>query len=201
MLARCAPVDAIEMDSFARDCARAREVEGVRGVRAGSLPDDLPVQGPYSAVFSLDVVEHVEDDLAALRAMGKLLHKDGLLFVTVPAYQWMWSYHDEINHHVRRYDRSQIIRVVEEAELQVVYSSYFNTILAPLAILARGVEKALGRFRPPRSSVGLTMPPAWVNRIMEAIFGIEQWVAGRWSLPFGLSIVVVARSDSLPGRQ
>ena len=194
MLAREATVDAVEMDDFGRACAIARNVEGVRTIEAGSLPDELPFTGPYQAVYSLDVIEHLREDSAAVKALGGLLSGDGTLFLTVPAYQWMWSYHDEANHHIRRYTRAELCRVVEEAGLQVVYSSYFNTILAPLAIAARFADKFMSVFRAPRSSIGLEMPPAWVNRILAAIFGLERHLAGRVSVPFGLSIVVVAKN-------
>jgi SAM-dependent methyltransferase len=194
MLAREATVDAVEMDDYGRACAIARNVEGVRTIEAGSLPNELPFSGPYQAVYSLDVIEHLREDCAAVRAMGELLSGDGTLFLTVPAYQWMWSYHDEANHHIRRYTRGELCRVVEEAGLQVVYSSYFNTILAPLAIAARFADKFVGMFRSPRGSIGLEMPPAWINRILAAIFGLERHLAGRVSAPFGLSIVVVAKN-------
>jgi SAM-dependent methyltransferase len=194
MLAEAAIVDAVEMDAYGLQCSSARGVAGVRRIEAGYLPDGLPVTGPYRAVFSLDVVEHIEDDVAAVKAMAALLGDEGLLLLTVPAYQWMWSYHDEVNQHQRRYSRSDITRVVERAGLQLVYSSHFNMILAPLAIAARGWEKVVGMFRPPTASIGLDMPPTWLNRILEAIFGFEQHFAGRVSLPFGLSIAVVAKA-------
>jgi 2-polyprenyl-3-methyl-5-hydroxy-6-metoxy-1,4-benzoquinol methylase len=192
MLAETATVDAVEMDAYGLQCVRDRSVEGVRTIQAGFLPDGLPVTGPYRAVFSLDVLEHLEDDSAAARAMADLLQDQGVLLITVPAYQWMWSYHDEINQHVRRYSRTEVIRIVEQAGLQVVYSSHFNTILAPLAIGARAWEKLVGVFRQPQKSVGLALPPRWLNRILEEIFGLERFLAGRLSIPFGLSIVVVA---------
>jgi hypothetical protein len=199
MLAERATVDAIEMDAYGREHASARQVQGVRRIEEGSLPKDLPVTGPYRAVFSLDVLEHLEDDSGAVAAMAGLLADDGILILTVPAYQWMWSYHDEINYHVRRYTRGEITRVVEQAGLELVYASYFNTILAPLAMMTRFLEKLLGVFRPPKASIGLALPPLWINRILEAMFGLEQYLAGRVSQPFGLSIVVVATRGNKSG--
>lgn len=201
MLAEFAPLDAIEMDARGRELAAERHVQGVRSIQSGALPDDLPVSGPYQMVFSLDVVEHVQDDAAAVASLAHLLNEDGLLLITVPAYQWMWSYHDEINQHVRRYSRNEIVRIVEQAGLQVVYSSYFNTVLAPLAMMARGLDGLLRQFSSERPSVGLKMPPLWLNRVMAFLFGLERFVAGRLSLPFGLSVVVAARSGSTTGRQ
>jgi SAM-dependent methyltransferase len=189
MLAAHAPVDAIEMEAYAREYAQAREVPGVRSVRDGSLPDELPLTGPYKAVFALDVIEHLEPDRRALETLGGLLADDGVLVITVPAYQWMWSRHDEINHHVRRYSRTQIVEVVEAAGLQVVYSSYFNTLLAPVAMLARFAERVIGGRG---GSVGLNLPPNWLNRSLTGVFGLEQYLAGTVRLPFGLSVAVVA---------
>jgi SAM-dependent methyltransferase len=192
MLSSHAPVDAIEMEAYAREYAQARAVPGVRSVQDGSLPDNLPLEGPYKAVFALDVIEHLQQDRRALETLGKLLADDGVLVITVPAYQWMWSRHDEINHHVRRYARTQIVEVVEAAGLQVVYSSYFNTLLAPVAMLARSLERVFGGREASSSSVGLNLPPGWLNRLLSGVFGLEQYLAGRVCIPFGLSVAVVA---------
>jgi len=196
MLAETGTLDAVEMDAYGLECASARAVPGVRSVSSGFLPDDLPVTGPYRAVFALDVIEHVEADAASVQSMAALLQEGGMLVITVPAYQWMWSYHDELNQHVRRYSRGELLGLVERAGLQVVYSSHLNMILSPMAILARAWEKLLGVFRKPQGSIGMEMPAAWLNRILEAVFSLEQYVAGRVSLPFGLSIVVVATRKS-----
>lgn len=110
MLAAFGAVDAIEIDPAAR--AIASERLG-KPVGAAPLPE-LPgvARGAYDLVAVLDVVEHIEDDVAALAAMKALLKPGGKILIAVPAHQWMWSAHDVVNHHHRRYSKADRKSVV-----------------------------------------------------------------------------------------
>ncbi len=95
-----APRSGVETDPAL--LARARE----RGLdaRAGALPDAIPLEpGRWDAVCLFDVLEHLDDEAGALAACRRLLAPGGRLFVTVPAYAWLWSRHDELLGHRRRY--------------------------------------------------------------------------------------------------
>ena len=111
----------------------------------------------FELAASLDVIEHLEDDLAALRELRRVVAPGGALLVTVPAYQWLWSGHDEINHHLRRYTRSSLLRVAREAGWEPVRTTYFNSLLLPVAIALR----VLDRFsrKTTESSLDLWVPP------------------------------------------
>ena len=87
--------------------------------------------GWADAVLLLDVLEHLDDDVAALVTARRALRPSGLLVITVPAYRWLWSGHDVALGHRRRYTARELSRVVERAELAVVHASYFNTLLFP----------------------------------------------------------------------
>ena len=188
MLARFGRVEAAEMDGRACELANAR---GVAPVTRGWLPDGLPFEdGAYDLVALLDVLEHVEDDRAALERLARLLAPGGALVVTVPAYAFLWSRHDVVNHHFRRYRRGALVRKLREAGLAVAHATYFNTLLFPAIAAARGAGRVLGREG--GSDVD-AIPPAPVNRVLEAVFAAERFAAPRVRLPFGVSILAVAR--------
>jgi SAM-dependent methyltransferase len=193
MLAGLGKIDAMEMDinTFQRAKTRGEEIKNVENVKNGWLPDNITVEGPYDAVVALDVIEHIEDDVASLVAIKEHIKPRGRLIITVPAYQWLWSPHDDANHHKRRYTKSLLKKNVEQAGYQVEYSSYFNTLLFPLSLLVRLVQK----LSP--SEKGLIdefkMPSSFVNSVLTKVFSSESLLAGRLVLPTGLSIALVAR--------
>jgi len=127
--------EAVGMDGHG-DLVAAARAAGL-DVRAGHLPDELGVpQGWADVVLLLDVIEHVDDDLATLRAARASVGEAGLLVVTVPAYQWLWSGHDEVLGHRRRYTAAELRAAVERAGFTVLRVSYFNTLLFPLLLAA-----------------------------------------------------------------
>lgn len=106
----------------------------------------------------LDVVEHIEDDVAALAAMKSCLKPGGKILIAVPAHQWMWSAHDVVNHHHRRYSKGTLVSAIEKAGLKPRKLGYFNSLLFPLAAAARSLggsraaTTATTRRRPRRST-------------------------------------------------
>lgn len=190
MLSRFGEVEAVEMDGWARNIAAAK---GIAPVVSGSLPDGLPFQpDSFDLVALFDVLEHVPDDVASLRSLSRLLKADGSLVITVPAFPFLWSRHDEVHHHCRRYRIKELERKVSEAGMTVVYASYFNTLLFPLVAAVR----LLGRMRGSKGEGDLSMPPAWLNQVLYAVFASERLLLGRWVLPFGVSALVVARKGT-----
>lgn len=182
MLARFGSVAAMETD----DAARAIALEKTAGrfdIRPGRCPDRMPFPGQrFDLVCMIDVLEHVEEDVATLRALRGLLAPGGRVLLTVPANPWMWSKHDEFLHHKRRYTATELREKALQAGLEVVTLSYFNTLLFPLAATARLLNVE-----------GSNVPPGPVNSLFYRVFSAERWVAGRVPLPFGVSLLAVLR--------
>jgi SAM-dependent methyltransferase len=188
-LARHGSVSGIELSDTSVDVARAR---GAGEVIAGSVLD-MPFDGDsFDLSVCLDVIEHLEDDLGALRELRRVLAPGGSLLVTVPAYQWLWSGHDEVNHHHRRYTRRSLQRVAEQAGWEQVRTTYFNSLLLPLAIVLR----VLDRFsrKTTESSLDLWVPPEPLNWLLERPLALEAALIGRGGrIPAGLSLLAVFR--------
>jgi SAM-dependent methyltransferase len=144
-------------------------------------------QKHYDLIGAFDVVEHVEDDRAALASIAERLKPGGKLVLTVPAHQWMWSAHDVVNHHKRRYSKRGLRRLLEESPLKLDTIGYFNSLLFPVAIAERLSSKLRGK-----DDADLTLPPAPLNTVLERIFAAERHLVGRLPLPPGLSLFAVA---------
>jgi len=179
---------------------RALEVARERGISvARASAAQLPARSDsFDLVVALDVLEHLEDDVAAAREMRAALRPGGLLLATVPAYPFLWSGHDEALGHRRRYRRRQLLGVLERAGFEVVLCSYAMSSILPAAIVVRLAER-WARRGPPRRESGYIAVPAPINRLLSWITSTESHLL-RWiTLPFGLSLAVVARRPARPG--
>ena len=184
MLSAFGDVDAIEIDDHSRAIAAQRLG---RDVGASPLPELSGVADQsYDMVAILDVLEHVEDDRAALKAIAQRLHPGGTILITVPQYPWMWSGHDVANHHFRRYTKATLRAVIADAGLRLTMLQSFNSLLFPLAAADRIVARVTGR-----TGSDDALPPAPVNALFEKIFGLERYLVGRVPMPPGVSLVAV----------
>jgi SAM-dependent methyltransferase len=185
MLGRFGSVDALELDPEARKLAKKRLG---KSVLSAPLPEMKGVpERHYDLVAALDVIEHLDDDRAAIESIARRLKPGGKLLMTVPAHQWMWSAHDVANHHQRRYSHAGLRRLFDGTPLRLDASGYFNSLLFPLAIADRIGSKLRGK-----DSADVTLPPAWLNRPLERAFALERHAIGRVPLPPGLSLFAVA---------
>ncbi|MGI4733512.1 MAG: class I SAM-dependent methyltransferase [Janthinobacterium lividum] len=185
MLARFGEVDALEIDPAARRIASERLGRAVGDAPLPGLPGIK--RGHYDLIAVLDVVEHIEDDVAALAAMRECLAPGGKILIAVPAHAWMWSAHDVVNHHHRRYSKATLASAIEGAGLRPRKLGYFNSLLFPLAAAARIAGKMTGREDSDDSP-----PPGPVNRLFERIFRLERHLVGRVPMTPGVSIVALA---------
>jgi SAM-dependent methyltransferase len=185
MLSAFGTVDAVEVDDAAR--AVASERLG-RPALMATLPalEGVERRG-YDLIALLDVLEHVEEDRASLISIAERLRPGGRILLTVPAHPWMWSAHDVVNHHKRRYTKKGFRGVVEAAGLKIELLSYFNSLLFPLAAAARLAGRLTGK-----EDSDDTLPPAPLNRTFEFLFGLERYALGRVPFPPGVSLVAIA---------
>jgi SAM-dependent methyltransferase len=194
MLARHGQVEAMELEETARIFANQRQVTTVL---AGSLPDKIPFETEkYDLIVAFDVIEHIDDDIAALEGLRNHLKPGGLLVLTVPAFQFLWSHHDDINHHKRRYRLKSLKQVVRRASFTVRYSSYFNTVLFPAVAAVRTLQKLLRIENKSQISSDLTLPSASVNKFLTFLFAQERHFLDKFSLPFGVSALIVGQKIS-----
>ena len=184
VLSRFGVVDALEVDDAARAIASARLG---RPVASAPLPE-LPgiADASYDLIALLDVLEHIEGDMAALSSIRAKLRPGGRILLTVPANEWMWSAHDSVHHHYRRYNRATLGKVAAAAGLRVDMMSHFNSLLFPLAAAARIAGKLTGR-----QEADDAQPPAPLNALFKGVFGLERHLVGRVPLPAGVSLVAV----------
>jgi SAM-dependent methyltransferase len=178
----------VGLDASATAAAFCRE----RGVTAvvGALPGNVPfAEGSFDAVILADILEHVEDDASAAAAAARLLRPGGVMIVTVPAFPALWSSWDEMHGHKRRYTAKRLKAALGGAGLHIELVSYYNTFLFPAAVAGRLAKKITGA----RSAAELSIPPAWLNAVLAAIFASERHLLGRVPLPVGLSLVAVLR--------
>ncbi len=186
MLSRFGTVDAVEIDNAARAVAETRLG---RPISAASLPELAGVpDGRYDLVALLDVLEHVEDDVAALSSIARRLTPDGALLLTVPQYPWMWSGHDVANHHHRRYVRATLKDAAKRAGLKFDLLSSFNSLLFPFA----AAQRLLARIAGKEGSDDMP-PPEPVNALFEKLFGLERHLVGRVPMPPGVSLLAIMR--------
>lgn len=145
-------------------------------------------QRRFGLILMLDVLEHLEDDAEALTHAASLLSPGGWLVVTVPAFEALWTSHDDLNHHCRRYRRDGLLALAEAAGLRVEESRYFFHWLAPLKLAVRLKERLSPR--PPEPP---EVPPAVLNRLFRRISILEATLTKVLSLPFGSSLLAIGR--------
>lgn len=181
-----APVFGTDLSPIALAAARGGTAPLLR-----SLAEHLPFRsGTFEAIVSLDVVEHLDDDVAGLVEYRRVVQPGGLVVLAVPAYQWAWSEHDVQLGHRRRYTRDRLRRAAEAAGLEVERATHFHAWLAPAAFLVR--RTPVGRLlRGEQEEASYVGPRA--NRALSSMAAGERRVARRWAIPVGLSILLVAR--------
>jgi len=185
MLAGFGHVDGLELDDEARALSEKRLG---RSVMRSPLPELAEVRDRhYDLVGAFDVIEHIDDDAAALGSIATKLKPGGKFVMTVPAHQWMWTAHDVVNHHKRRYSKGRLKALIERSPMKLDKIGYFNSLLFPLAVAERAASKLRGR-----EDADVKLPPAPLNAALEAIFRAERYLVGRLPLPPGLSLFAVA---------
>ena len=147
-------------------------------------------EGSFDVVVALDVLEHLDDDVAGALEMRRVLRPGGLLVVFVPALDILWSYNDDYSHHRRRYTRAQLAAALRGARLEVERLTYFNSLLFLPILGARLLERLV---RTGRRYEHETAVPGRANDLAGALFGVEAPWLRRHGFPIGVSLAALAR--------
>ena len=176
--------------------------DGIRRARIVGRPlvradiQHIPfASGNFDLATSFDVVQSVPDDRAALREMARLLKPGGHLVLNVTAMDLLRGDHSDVWGELRRYTPERATRLVEDAGLEVVRISYVFGSLLPLMLGVRTLQRLLRAFREPQGDSDLAVPPAPVNALLTALVGAEAAIARRVRIPFGSSLMIVARKS------
>jgi SAM-dependent methyltransferase len=189
MLAQFGDAVGVDVSEDALAFCRARGLSNVRRGAAEALPYN---DGEFDVVTALDVVEHLDDDLAGLREMRRVLKPSGRALLFVPAFMWLWGVQDDVSHHRRRYTLPQLRARAEAAGLAVERATYANvTFFAPI-LAGRLLMRALSLRPASENNVNVSA----LNGVLGRVFGAEAHWLRRFNLPFGVSAIIVARRVS-----
>jgi SAM-dependent methyltransferase len=186
MLSEFGQAAGVDISGEALTFCRERGLENVKQGEAEALPF---ADSSFDLVTGLDVVEHLDDDLAGLKEMRRVLRPEGHALLFVPAFMFLWGVQDDISHHRRRYTLDQLKRVVRQAGFKVERASYVNiSFFAPI-LFGRLVMRVL-HIRP-ESENNITI--GFLNGLLGKLFGAENLALRYLNFPFGVSIICVAR--------
>lgn len=181
----------VDLSDYALGYCRDQGLQAVKG----SLPDDVPfAPGSFDLIVASEVIEHVEDDQGAAATLVGLLRPGGVLVATVPALSWMWSQHDVLNNHYRRYTTRRFAALFREHAVERLLLSYYNTTLFPAMLGVRWMDRAREAVgRAPAPTMEIKPLPAPINSTMRALFEMEGRIVPHVALPIGGSIIAAYR--------
>jgi SAM-dependent methyltransferase len=186
MLSQFGAAEGVDVSPDALAFCRQRGLQNVRQGEAEQLPYE---DHSFDLVTALDVVEHLDDDVAGLKEMRRVLRPGGYALLFVPAFMYLWGVQDDISHHRRRYTRATLQQAVRAAGFEIERFTYANiTFFAPI-LLGRLLMRA-GGFRP-ASENNLTI--GGLNGVLGRILGAESSILRHINLPLGVSAICVAR--------
>jgi SAM-dependent methyltransferase len=185
MLARFGRAEGVDISADALAFCRARGLQKVRQSAAESLPYD---DASFDLVTALDVIEHLDDDVAGLREMRRVLQPGGRLLIFVPAFNFLWGVQDDVSNHRRRYTLPALRRAVSKAGFEIERGTYANITFFGPTLLGRVLMRVLG-LRPQSENVNISA----LNPIFGQVLGAEKWLLRHVNFPFGVSAICVAR--------
>ena len=174
----------MDLSTRALQHARARGLTALLRAEGASVP---LASGVFSRVLALDVIEHHAQPELLLKEIARVLAPGGRIIVTVPAFQWMWSYADDVLGHYRRYTKGRLADELKAAGFVLVRTTYFHSWLLPIAWTVRVLKAIIGRTG---AADDAAVPDA-LNRLLLRICAIERRYLRRRDLRFGLSVLAV----------
>ena len=186
MLSKYGEAEGVDISEDALAFCRERGLDKVRLGAGEKLPYD---DGTFDLVTAFDVVEHMDDDLAGLREMRRVLRPGGRVLLFVPTFMFLWGLQDDVSNHRRRYRLPELRRVLEQAGFEIERTTYANiTFFLPI-LLVRQLMKLTGTRADSENNINV---PA-LNGVLGRVLAAESWLLKRMNLPFGVSGLCVAR--------
>ena len=191
MLAAYGSAEGVDISPQAVDFCRER---GLDSVKLGAI-EHLPYEsGSFELVTALDVVEHLDDDVAGLREMRRVLRRDGRVLLFVPAFMFLWGVQDDVSNHRRRYTLPSLLQAVEAAGFAVEWASYANISFFLPVLVVRSMMRWLGLRAATEYGINISL----LNGPFSSLFAAERFVLERGKIPFGVSAVCIARRIEEP---
>lgn len=147
--------------------------------------------GVFDVIVATDVLEHIENDSKALKEWYRVLKPGGKLIITVPAYQWLWSEHDESLHHFRRYTASGLHNLVNNNKFTVLKRSYIIVFSFPLIVLYRLIASI--SKKPGEKQTSYVILPSIINKFFIYLLAFEGRLLKYINFPYGTSVLIEAR--------
>ena len=186
MLAQYGQTEGVDISSQAVDFCRQRGLDSVKLGAIEHLPYDDSL---FVLVTALDVIEHLDDDVAGLREIRRVLRRDGRVLLFVPAFMFLWGVQDDVSNHRRRYTLPSLLKAVEAAGFSAEWASYANVSFFFPVLVVRSVMRWLGLRA--ATEYGINIP--LMNGPFSQLFAAERFLLNGGKLPFGVSAVCIAR--------
>jgi SAM-dependent methyltransferase len=184
MLANFGEAEGVDVSDAALEFCKQKGLKAYKGL-AESLPF---ADESFDVVTALDVVEHLDDDIAGLKEMNRVLRTGGKTLIFVPAFMWLWGVQDDVSNHRIRYTKKQIVERLEKAGFTIERATYANiTFFAPI-LSGRTLMKLTGIKPESENNVNVSA----LNGVFGKLFGAEKFWLKKFNFPFGVSIVIVA---------
>ncbi len=161
-------------------------------IQADCGTTDLNINKKFDLIIATDLIEHIKDDRIAINNIYNLLNDNGYAIITVPAFQFLWSQHDVINMHYRRYSFKTLYEAIKTTPFNICYLSYYNFFLFLPALIVRITKKILNIDK--KSDLEFSTPPNLVNKLFYKLFYSEsKFITKRKKFPFGVSLIAIIK--------
>ena len=172
------------------------EKRGFENVQLKNIENTGFSDNSFDLIVALDILEHLENDIDALKEFHRILKEDGYILISVPAYQFLWSEHDIAVHHKRRYSMEEINTCLLEADFRVIKKTFAITSIAPVVFIYRIIGKIYPGFKKQKNS-DYVLLPVLLNKFFIFLLRIEAFLLKYINFPFGISIMCIAKKNDL----
>src|SRR5690349_5031002 len=186
MLADYGNAEGVDISPQAVEFCRERGLDSVKLGAAEQLPYE---NDSFELVTALDVIEHLDDDVAGLREMRRVLRRDGRVLLFVPAFMFLWGVQDDVSNHRGHYTLPSLLKAVKGAGFEVEWASYANFSFLLPVLFVLSVMRWLGLRAATKYGINISL----MNGPFSALFTAERFVLARGRLPFGVTAVCIAR--------